>query len=190
MSQKLHVIVLETGYCVSGRENTHMAKPEHVLEEYKRRMEAIHRAPIEKVAIDLHLVPRQIDVGLLLCNFGEYLSYEHEKGYQHQICLLSSHSVQKSFLVSFNEAFYVQQNGSAAKVISYLHDMWHSYTNSEVTSLRTSRGAIDLDLADTDIVRSVHYSYPVQELVDSGKDYQLFKVVYPYWTLEPIIPSL
>lgn len=158
--------------------------------KYFEKMNEIHMPIMKQVIsqLDLDLATGQFDI--IQCNFAEYLEHHPEEPkYFFELYNFDFEGSSKPFLFAFNTYFFKSRT-EVQQLVDSISSNWRSLVKAKINFIEAEKSIYDLNLAKYDMLQTIHYLYPQKNLIKDNIDYQMFKVIYPYDTLKPVLDYL
>lgn len=155
--------------------------------KYSEYIKIIHSPVMENVISQLDLDKSISEFCLLQCNYSEYLEHHPEEPkYFFELYKLNFNNRSGHFVFAFNSHFFKSRDNINV-VLDLVKMNWEQSINVKIEFVKRGKSIDDLKIESFDMLQTVHYLYPQKNLIKSKIDYQLFKIIYPYNTLKPVL---
>lgn len=125
--------------------------------------------------------------GLVQCNFSEYIErHSEEQNYFFDLYNFQFQGFSGHFSFAFNSHF-IKSRAEVKDIIDSIKNNWKESIGAEIDFAREGSSIYELNFEKFGMLQSVHYLYPLKELIANNIDYQIFKIIYPYNTLKPVL---
>jgi len=157
--------------------------------KYSADLTAIHDVFIDNIDMVSSVDRDRIVCDLVQLSLSEYIEHHpKEPEYYFDIHDFRFRDSTGQIMTVFNEYFFSSRI-ETLQIINALNAVWKSTNDCLIKHIGLGNDIRDLKLSTYDVILTVHFLYPVKELIENNIDYQLFKIIYPYRTLEPILRS-
>ncbi|MBN2444142.1 MAG: hypothetical protein JXJ04_22455 [Spirochaetales bacterium] len=157
--------------------------------KYSEKMTEIHEQLFNDIAFDPSIDKAIIERSLLQCNYSEYIDYHPEESeYYFDLYDFRFRTHTGQIMTAFNQYFFKYREDYSRMIDSLKHS-WMSNAGCSISFTRNCLNIDDLNFDTYDMMQTAHFLYPKKELLNNKINYQLFKIIYPYKTLEPLLRS-
>jgi len=164
-------------------------KPD-IFGKYSNKMNKMHESIKHRLFFGFEIIVDKIILKINQSTFIEYLNDKHDFGYKFALLDFITDNIKYPVMICLNEYFYKSNEADFMNIASILNDSWKKHTGSELKYAKKTNQVYDLALNDNEMIQTVHYLYQDKLLIDEKRDYQLFKLIYPYKSLKVILPML
>lgn len=155
--------------------------------KYSLKMNEVHNPVLNTIINKMKLDSKVAKFNLVQCNFSEYIErHPKEPKYYYELYHFNFKEDHNNIMFAFNKHFFKSRE-ETYPMIDLIVKNW--ITNFKLTIKKESEGKdiYDLNLSKNDMIQTAHYLYPTKNLLDNKIDYQLFKIIYPYNSLKPVL---
>lgn len=157
--------------------------------KYSKKMIEIHEQLFNKISFDPTIDKAFIERSLIQCNYSEYIDHHpQEPEYYFDLCDFRFGTHTGQILTAFNKYFFKTRNDYSS-ILDSLKNSWDRIADCFISFARTGKDIDDLGFNTYDMMQTAHFIYKKKELYGKGINLQLFKIIYPYNTLEPVLRS-
>lgn len=158
--------------------------------KYLENITDIHDSFFNDISFSQDIDKSQIERSLIQCNYSEYIAHHPEEPeYYFDLYDFRFNGHTGPIMTAFNE-FFFKKRDDYSRVINSLSHSWTKSANCSFTFLRNGQNIDDLGFGPYDMMLTAHFIYMNKEWFGRGINLQLFKIIYPYKTLEPFLRSL
>ncbi len=155
--------------------------------KYSKKMHKIHYPVLSELIDQLSLDFDTSVFHLIQCDFSEYLEHHPDEPKYFFDLFSFEFGVNKGhFVFAFNTQF-VKTREEVKSIVNSIKDKWYQAVKAKIEFVSTAKSINDLNLEKYAMLQSAHYQYPHKNLIDDKIDYQIFKIIYPYTTLKPVL---
>lgn len=157
--------------------------------KYSKKMSRIHTDFFNRISFPSNIDTKVIERTLLQCNYSEYIEHHPEEtAYHWDLYNFTFGKHTAKIATAFNIHFFKKKKDHS-HIVESLINTWEKHTDCSIFFSGNGNNIDDLQFHPYDMMQTAHFIYKKQELFGSGIDLQLFKIVYPYKTLEPLLQS-
>lgn len=130
-----------------------------------------------------------VDRTLVQLNYSEYIVHHpDEPDYYFDLFTLQFNDHLGHIMTAFNKYFFKTRE-DCNQIIDSLKQSWNLIAVCLIEFSKECKSIYDLELNKHDMLQTAHFLYPHEELINNNVNFQLFKIIYPYHTLEPLLRS-
>jgi len=156
---------------------------------YSKKMTEIHEHLYKDISFDQSIDKTLIERSLIQLNYSEYIEHHPEEPeYYFDLYSFKFNNHTGQILTVFNKYFFKTRDDYSSMIESLNHS-WASNADCSISFARNGENVDDLRFDTYDMMQTAHFIYNKKELYGKGINLQLFKIIYPYKTLEPLLRS-
>lgn len=157
--------------------------------KYSDKMTSIHDQFFNEISFTPDIDKAIIERSLIQLTYSEYIDHHPEEpGYYFDLYNFKFGNHVGQIMTAFNKYFFKSREDYSLMIDS-LKKSWILNADCSFTFSRNGQNINDLNFDTYDMMQTAHFLYPTKELIDNKINYQLFKIIYPYKTLEALLRS-